>query len=113
MFFPYVYIPAFLSTPTSVNAKLGSNATFRCSATTGVVAWIVNGSLLTELNQPGISASQVRSMFFLTVPATEKYNNTVVVCALLLLVGNDLYSDPVVLKIQGIVCIYVNEDYII
>ena len=51
-----VYVAEFVSTPTSVNATLGSTATFNCSAT-GIFYWIVNGSLLTELNQSDITTS--------------------------------------------------------
>ena len=94
-------IPAFISTPTSVNVTLGSTATFNCSATTGTPAWMVNGTLLTELLAPDIHASQVGHAFFLNVPAEEKYNNTNVTCAVAILGGDDLYSDPVVLRVQG------------
>ena len=92
---------AFISTPSSVNATLGSTAIFNCSATTGTVAWIVNESLLSELKAPDITASQIGSTFFLQIPATEKYNNTNVTCAVAVLGGDDLYSDPVVLRVQG------------
>ena len=93
--------PEFISTPTSVNAILGFTATFNCSATTGVVAWILNGSLLSDFNAPDITASQAGKMFSLHVPATEEYNNTVVQCALAILGGDDLFSDQVVLRVQG------------
>jgi len=106
------FISAFVSTPTSVNATLGSNVTFNCSVTTGGVAWIVNGSLLSELNISDITASQVGQKFFLHVLATEKYNNTVVRGALAILGGDDLYSDPVVLKVQGMCQVYVNVAYV-
>ena len=92
---------AFVSTPSSVNATLGSTATFNCSATTGIVVWMVNGSFLSELKAPDITASQLGQKFFLLIPATEQNNNTVLRCALAILGGNDLYSDPVVLKVQG------------
>ena len=94
-------ISAFISTPTSVNATLGSATTFNCSATTGVIGWIVNGSLLTQLGAQDISISQVAMTSVLHVPASEEYNNTVVVCAVAILHGDDLYSDPVVLSVQG------------
>ena len=92
---------AFVSTPSSVNATLGSTVTFNCSVTTGAVVWIVNGSLLSELSIRDIFISQVGSTFFLHIPATEVYNNTNVTCAVAILGGDDLYSDPVVLKVQG------------
>ena len=92
---------AFVSTPSSVNATLGSTATFNWSATTGVVAWIVNGSLLSELSIRDISIGIVGWTFFLHVPAIEEYNNTNVTCAVVILGGDDLYSDPVVLRVQG------------
>ena len=75
--------------------------TFNCSATTGIVVWIVNGSLLSELYTSDITASQVGQRSFLHIPATEKYNNTNVTCAVASLLEDDLYSDPVVLKVQG------------
>ena len=91
-------IAAFVSTPTSVNATLGSTATFNCSATTGVVGWLVNGSTLTELDSPFLSTST----FSLNVSATEEYNNTVVICQLFL---RDPFSvetsEPAVLGVQG------------
>ena len=98
----FVYIAEFVSTPTSVNATMGCTATFNCSVTTGVVAWEINGSLLSDISKPDITASQVGRTFFLHVPATEEYNNTVVQCAVAILGGgDDLYSDQVVLKVQG------------
>ena len=105
-------ISAFGSTPTSVNATLGSNVTFNCSATTGAVAWIVNGSLLSELIISDITASQVGQKFFLHVRATEEHNNTVVRCTLVIPGEDDLYSDPVVLKVQGMCQVYVNVAYV-
>ena len=101
-------ISAFVNTPTSVNATLGSTATFNCSATTGAVLWIVNESLLSELTTSDITASQVGQKFLLHVRATEEHNNTVVRCALVILGGDDLDSDPVVLKVQGMCQVYVN-----
>ena len=96
-----LYLSGFLSTPTSVNATLGSTATFNCSATTGQPGWLVNGSLLSRLNRPDITTSSVGRIFSLHVPATEKYNNIVVRCVIAILAGDDLYSDPVVLRVQG------------
>lgn len=95
-----------ISTPTSVNATLGSTANFSCSITTGTVAWILNGSILSEINAPDITAEQVENKGVLYIPATEEYNNTVVECALAILGGDDLYSDQVVLKVQGISCTF-------
>ena len=92
---------AFVSTPSSVNATLGSTVTFNCSVTTGAVVWIVNGSLLSELYTSDITASQVGQKFILHIPATEKYNNTNVTCGVAILGGDDLFSDPAVLRVQG------------
>ena len=39
----FIYMAEFVITPTSVNATLGSTATFSCSATAGHLTWIVNG----------------------------------------------------------------------
>ena len=68
----------------------------------GVVVWLVDGSQLSELNAPDISAYQVGNIFCLNIPAIVKYNNTMVVCAATIAGGNDTYSDPVILRIQGI-----------
>ena len=91
-----------MSTPTSVNATLGSTVTFSCNATDGVIGWIVDGLLLTELNAPDINTSNYGSAFFLHIPAMEVYNNTNVTCAVAIFGGDDLYSDPVFLRVQGI-----------
>ena len=98
----FLFIPAFVSTPTSVNATLGSTATFNCStnATGGIIGWIINGSLLSELNIADVTTSNIGHT--LHVPATEKYNNTNVTCVVAILGGDYMYSDPVVLQIQGI-----------
>ena len=102
MLFPFLCVLSeIISSPTSVNATLGSTANFSCTITTGVVAWKLNGSLLTVLNRSDIRAEQVENIFVLHIPATEEYNNTVVVCALAVLGGDNLYSDPVVLRVQG------------
>lgn len=103
----YNHIPEFVSTPTSINATLGSTATFSCSATTGIIGWQVNGSVLSELSAPNITTNQVGNTRFLHIPATEFYNNTVVRCAIAILDGDDLYSDTVILKVQGT---YYKED---
>ena len=68
----------------------------------GVVVWIVNGSQLSELNATDISAYQVGNIFCLNIPAIVKYNDTMVVCSATIVGGNDTYSDPVILRIQGI-----------
>ena len=101
IYYAYYTTSGFVSTPTSVNATLGSATTFNCSADAGVIGWIVNGSLLTQLGAQDISISQVAMTSVLHVPATEEYNNTVMVCVLAILGGNDRYSDPAVLRVQG------------
>ena len=95
--------PAFISTPTSVNATLGYTATFNCSATTGTIVWLVNGSLLTELNALDIRATSIGGAFFLHIPATEEYNNTVVACEVVIRdpILRIETSDQAVLKVQG------------
>ena len=100
----FFYIPEFVTTPTSVNATLGSTATFNCSATAGVITWLINGLLLSQLNRPDITTSGVGSVFSLQVPATEEYNNTIVTCVVFTLNHReleDLFSDPAVLRVQG------------
>ena len=101
-FLSFIDVPEFTRTPTSVNATLGSKATFNCNVVSGVVIWIVNGSQLSELNASDISAHQFRNKFWLNIPAIVKYNNTMVVCAVTIFGGSDNYSDPVILRIQGI-----------
>ena len=99
------YISAFLSTPTSVNATLGSTATFNCSvnATRVRYFWLVNGSPLSQLNQSDISSIKDGRTHLLQVPATEEYNNTVVECEVII---RDLQtSDPAVLRVQGMFCL--------
>ena len=100
----FFYIPAFTSIPTSVNATLGSTATFNCSATAGALTWLVNGSLLLQLNIPDITTSNIGRLSFLHVPATEEYNNTNMTCVVFTLnhrETEDLFSDPAILRVQG------------
>ena len=100
--FSCVAIPEFVSTPTSVNVTFGSTVTFSCSVIAGMVTWEVNGSQLSELNAPDISETLApRNTFSLHIPATEEYNNTVVVCSVALIRGENLRSDPAVLRVQG------------
>ena len=101
----FIYIPAFVTTPTSVNATLGSTATFTCSATTGTIDWRVNGSLLTELNRTDIKTSYVEGTHFINLSATKEYNNTAVVCEVILRVPLSITaSDPALLRVQGMFC---------
>ena len=100
----FVYISGFVSTPKSVNATLGSTATFNCSTNASGVTfeWHVNGSVLTDLNG-GITAQQHGKAYSLCIPAREKYNNTIVVCELIIRdpVLSAETSAPAVLKVQG------------
>ena len=100
----FVCIAAFVSSPMSINATLGSVATFHCSAnaTRVLYVWLVNGLLLTELNS-GITAYLDRRTSFLHIPAREEYNNTSVVCELTIRdpVWSTEFSDPAVLRVQG------------
>ena len=92
---------SFCQHPTSVIATLGSTATFNCSTnvTRGIIGWMVNGLLLSQLNTADITVSNIGHT--LHVPATEEYSNTNVTCVVAVLGGDDTFSDPVVLKIQG------------
>ena len=98
-----------MNTPTSVNATLGSNATFNCSAnaTTVTYDWLVNGSRLTELNnQSDISTSYDGGTHSIYLPATEEYNNSVVVCEVVIRDPLSVEtSDPAVLRVQGMFCL--------
>ena len=82
-----------------MHATLGSTATFNCSVTTGTVAWIVNNGSL--LSSPDIFTSIVGHVSYLYIPAVEQYNNTNVTSANVIFRGDILYSDPVVLRVQG------------
>ena len=109
IFMHFVPIPAFVSTPTSVNATLGSTAIFNCSATMGTIGWTLNDSLVTELlaqmNTTDITTRSIGRVFSLYVPARKKYNNTVVRCVLVIPGTDWNYSDPAVLRVQGMLCI--------
>ena len=97
-----VSIPDFVSTPTSVNATLASTAIFSCSATTGIIVWIVNGSPLTQLNTSDIGT--IDNGRILSVKAEEEYDNINVICAILTLdhrQPEDQFSGPAVLRVQG------------
>ena len=89
----------------SVNATLGSTATFNCSSNSSVATfvWLVNGSLLAGLNTPDITAHQGGRTSFLHIPARVEYNNTSVVCQLTIRdsVRSTEFSDPAVLRVQG------------
>ena len=104
----HVPIPAFVLTPTSVNATLGTTTTFTCSATSGTIGWTVNDSLVTELlaqtNATDITTRSIGGVFSLHVPAREKYNNTVIRCVLVIPGTDWNYSDPAVLRVQGMLC---------
>ena len=112
LFFLYKTTPEFVSTPTSVNATLGSTATFNCNATTGSVGWIVNGSFLSHQITPDIRAIGIGTTSSLHVPAIEKYNNMNVTCIVFTL-SNNLRSGPVVLRIQGMHSEQVFQAYIV
>ena len=88
----------------SVNATLGSTATFNCSANATRVSfvWLVNGSPLTEVNN-GITARQDGITSFLAILATEEYNNTIVRCKVVIRDSNSSIetTDPAVLRVQG------------
>ena len=100
----FVCTAAFVSSPMSVNATLGSTAIFNCSSNTTRVSvvWLVNGSLLSELNS-GVTAQHNGRTSFLHIPAIEEYNNTFVVCKLIVRhpVLSVVVSDPAVLRVQG------------
>ena len=97
----FFYIPGFVLIPTSVNATLGSTATFNCNATAGFVGWIVNGSHPSHRTTPDIRAIIVGSTSSLHVPAIEKYNNMNVTCIIFTRRHDQLLSGPVFLRIQG------------
>ena len=98
----FIYIAAFVLTPTSVNATLGTTATFNCSSTTGSIVWLVTGS--SSVNRSDITSSSIGSLSSLHVLATEDYNNTNMTCIVFFFVGikpEHLISDPAVLRVQG------------
>jgi len=79
--FWFISISAFTSIPTSVNATLGSTATFNCSVRTGGIFWVVNDSTLPDLHIADITSSGGHDRATLHIPATEEYNNTNVTCS--------------------------------
>ena len=89
----------------SVNATRGSTATFNCStnAPTGSFVWFFNGSLLGQRSTPDITTQSVGRTSIMHVQAKEEYNNTSVVCELTVRdpVWSTEFSDPAVLKVQG------------
>lgn len=97
----FICISDFISTPMSINTTLGSTATFTCSATRGAIGWIVDGTLLSELNTTDITAKITGSTSTLHIPATEQYNNTNVTCYIAIRGIGFLDSDPVLLRVQG------------
>ena len=87
----------------SVNATLGSTATFNCSSndTRATYVWLVNGLLLTQLN--GGTTTHQSTTSFLHIPTREEYNNASVECELTIRdsVRSVVLSDPAVLRVQG------------
>lgn len=67
---------------------------------------MVNGVVLSGLNTDNmeIRTSGVGPTSFLHILALEEYNNTNVACVIAYLGGDGLYSDPVVLQVQGMLC---------
>ena len=95
----FVHISEFIITPTSVNATLGSTATFTCSASRGSINWIINGSTLWELNRADITISPTGTSLYIL--ATEEYNNTNLMCVVAIRGEGFLDSDLAVLRVQG------------
>jgi len=95
------HISAFIITPTSVNATLGSAATFSCGTGGGHPVWTVVGFTLLELESTNITARTTGSTSTLHIPATEKYNNTIVICSVAIRGVGFQDSDPAVLQVQG------------
>jgi len=103
--------PAFIITPTSVNATLGSTATFSCSASAGGIIWLVNGSTLFELNITDITTNSTGDTSSVHIPATEEYNNTNVICSVAIRGVGFEDSGPVVLRVQGIYVISYDREF--
>ena len=101
----FVHISEFIIPLTSVNATLGSTATFTCSFKRGSINWIVNGSTLQELNRTDITVSPT-TVTSLYIPATEEYNNTSVFCYVAIRGEDFLRSDLVVLRVQGVLLMF-------
>jgi len=94
-----VHVAEFIITPTSVNATLGSTANFTCSSTRGFIGWIINGSTFEELDRADITVGPIGT--YLYIPTTEEYNNTNIICSVAIRGVGVLDSDPVVLRVQG------------
>ena len=62
---------------------------------------MVNGSTLPDLHIADITTSGGHDRTTLHIPAREEYNNTNVTCSVAIPGRGILYSDPVVLRVQG------------
>jgi len=93
---------SFIITPISVNATLGSIATFSCSVSRGLVGWTVNGLELRDLNSTDITANTTGETSNLYIPATREYNNSNVTCYNAIRGVGFLESEPAVLQVQDI-----------
>ena len=85
----------------SVNATLGSIATFSCSASRGLVGWTVNGLEFRDLNSTDITANTTGKTSNLYIPVTREYNNSNVTCYNAIRGVGFLESEPAVLQVQG------------
>ena len=90
--------------PTSVNAALNSFAEFKCSATGLSVLWFLNGEPAIQEGGITIDNSHLTGGGIegtLTIPASEEYNNTEIVCRV---ENTDLtheFTQPATLVVQG------------
>ena len=90
--------------PTSVNAALNSFAEFKCSTTGLSVLWFLNGE--PALQEGDIAVHTAHAIGggiegTLTIPASEEYNNTEIVCRV---ENTDLtqeFTQPATLVVQG------------
>ena len=94
--------------PTSVNASLGLNVTFRCRSIGDYVTWRVNGTLFHDLeNISDISTSVTPTnhgpaLSRLFIRASEMNNNTVIQCVTMDIQDNKVEnSSEANLTVQG------------
>ena len=98
----------FVEPPTAINATLGSEAHFHCRVDVGIqLFWRINETNSNELGiLPTVRTENQMLVSSLQVPASRKYNNSMVECAIILRDENgfyvSIYSDPVYLQIQGL-----------
>ena len=90
--------------PTSVNAALNSLAEFKCSTTGLSMLWFLNGEPAIQeggitIDNSHLTGGGVEGT--LTIPASEEYNNTEIVCRVENTDLTDEFTQTATLVVQG------------